>query len=283
MMSNVPDVFTTLCRSLNLADSDPVALFQFYGDASGNSDAVTVGGYVSTLEKWEIFKRLWNAELGKEQVDFFRRSQMEPPFHGAFADLGWTVRHQIPVLHRLHRIIKNTTMKGAAKSVRMRAFSQLMPRKVKQKYGGAYGWCLLLNLVDIGLWARSRGDWVSYIFEAGDKGRHEIEKCIGQMYDDPVTRETFRIANWSFVPKVGPLAAVQLQSADFIAFEAYKAIENYLTGSERKPRKSMLDLIRPKVDYFNLWTDEALSRWLARIAECNGNVLDSLITTDPLS
>jgi hypothetical protein len=181
MIASRSDVFSILCRSLGLSATDPVALFQFYGDASGNSDAVTiaVGGYVRTVEKWEVFKRLWEAEVRKEQVEYFRRSQMEPPFHGQFAELEWTKRYQISVLGRLHRIIKTTTILGTAKSVRMKAFAQLMPPQVKRMYGGPYGWCLLLNLVDVGLWARRRNAWVSYIFEAGDKGRHEIDKAIG--------------------------------------------------------------------------------------------------------
>jgi hypothetical protein len=257
--------------------------FLFYGDASGTSDRsnIAVGGYVSTIESWEAFKPQWEAEMHKEGVDYFRRSQMEPPFHGDFAKLGWTVNHQKAVLKRLHRLIKRHTIKGVAKAIRNKAFAEMVSPKIKRMYGGPYGWAMLLNLVDIGLWARRRNGWVSYFFEAGDEGQGQINTAISELYGHPKTRELLRIHSWSFVPKKGQHAVIQLQSADFIAFEAYKDIENFLAGSKRPARKSRKDLIRKGVDQLNCWADEAFSRWLVRVAECNGHVINSLITDKP--
>jgi hypothetical protein len=258
-------------------------VLNFYGDASGTSDQtnVAVGGYISTVDRWNKLRTLWEAELKKEDVDYFRRSQMEPPFRGEFARLGWTKAHQNEVLSRLHRIIKRHTIMGAAKAVRNRAFAELMPSPVKRLYGGPYGWAVLLTLVDIGLWARRRGHWVHYFFECGDAGQGQTNVAIKELQRDPTTRDLFRIASWTFVPKKGPQGVVQLQSADFIAYEAYKDIENYLSGNMRDPRKSRQDLVRKGIDLLNFWADAAFSKWLLRIQDCNGNVIDSLVTSAP--
>jgi hypothetical protein len=278
------DVFNGICHGLGLSGGDLVALIDCYSDASGSSDQtnIAVGAYVSTVEKWNKFKPLWNRQLEAEGVEYFRRSQMEYPFHGAFEELGWTKKYQVPVVRRLQTIIKGHTIKGAAKSVRIKAFAQMMPSKIKEVYGGPFGWCVLLNLVDIGLWARQLDHWVSYVFETGDEGQGQIMTAIDKLYRDEKSRELLRIASWSFAPKKGPNAVIQLQAADFIAYESYKDIVNYLAPPEEKrdPRLSRKHLIRPRIDQLNFWADEAISNWLVNVAKHDGNVIDSLITGD---
>jgi hypothetical protein len=108
-------------------------------------------------------------------------------------------------------------------------------------------------------------------------------QVIAKLFADPKYREMFRVNSWAFVPKSGQGAVIQLQPADFIAFEAYKDIDNFLAGSPRDSRKSRKDLIRPKRDELRLWADEALSQWLVRLADFNGDVIQALVTDDPNS
>lgn len=264
-----------------------MALIECYSDASGSSDQtnIAVGAYVSTVDRWDRFKTLWKAQLEAEGVEYFRRSEMEPPFHGEFAKLGWTKEYQIPVVRRLQTIIKGHTIKGVAKAVRNKAFAEMMPLQVKKMYGGPFGWCVLLNLVDLGLWARRGDRWINYVFEAGDEGQGQINTSIQELYGDERSRELLRIASWSFAPKKGPSALVQLQAADFIAFESYKDIVNHLAPPEKKrdARLSRKHLIRKGIDQLNFWDDEALSHWLVRVAEHDGHVINSLVTDDPNS
>jgi hypothetical protein len=232
---NGVDVFNGICRGLGLSGSGLVALIECYSDASGSSDQsnIAVGAYVSTVDRWNRFEPLWKAQLEIEHVEYFRRSQMEPPFHGEFAKLGWTKQDQIPLVRLLQTIIKAHTIKGVAKAVRNKAFAEMMPLKIKKMYGGPFGWCVLLNLVDLGLWARRADNWINYVFEAGDEGQGQINTAIQELYGDERSRELLRIASWSFAPKKGPNAVVQLQAADFIAFESYKDIVNHLAPLRR--------------------------------------------------
>jgi hypothetical protein len=163
-----------------------------------------------------------------------------------------------------------------------------MPSKIARQYGGPYGWCVLLEIVEVGLWARKRGHWVTYFLEAGDKGRHQAETTIGGLYDNPRYRELFRIGGWGFYPKrddpnTGQKGLIQLQPADFIAYEAYKDIANYIAGSPRPARKSRVNLIRPKQDELRFWWDKPLAHWLVRYCDFGKDVIETLITDDPNS
>ncbi len=213
----------------NLAD------LEFYGDAGGNRDRsnVAFGGYLATVDQWKAFRVPWQEALIEEGVECFHRTEMEPPFYGEFRKKGWTCKHQVPVLKNLHRIIKGHTLRGIGHAVRNKAFSELMPSKVSRKYGGSYGWCVLLEVVEVGLWARRRDQWVTYFFEAGDVGQPQANATMKMLYDNPRYRELFRIRGWGFFPKKGNWAMVQFQPADFIAYEAYKDIDNFCPLSSR--------------------------------------------------
>ena len=265
-------------RSLGFLGSSKVALLRFYGDAGGKGDKtnIAVGGYVATMDQWDQFAALWNALLAEEGVKFFHRNRMEWPPLGEFANLGWTHDHQIELLNKLHKIIKENTIRGVGEAVRNKAFSQIVPPSIKRSHGGPYGWCVQLAVVEVGTWARKRNDWVHFIFELGDEGRAQIEAAILKLQATPEYREMFRIADVSFLPKDGPCSAVQLQAADFLAYEAYKEIENYLLGSPRKQRKSVQDLIRKNTDILYGWTDKALMNWLVRAQSCP-DLISSLI------
>jgi hypothetical protein len=257
-----------------------MAVLRVYGDAGGNRDKsnIALGAYLGSVQQWDKrYKPLWTESLQKEGVECFHRSEMEPPFHGEFARKGWTTEHQIEVLNRLHSVLKKYTIVGMGQAVSTEAFSRLVPMEIRKDFGAEYGLCVLRTIVWFGTRARKSNDWIYYSFEAGDLGQRQINRLIESLYRSPIYREIFRIAGWTFADKRGPCGIIQLQSADFIAFEAYKSIENYLAGLPRPPRKSYFDLVRERHDVVMLWTEEAIRKWVDRLNECNGNVIESLI------
>jgi hypothetical protein len=69
-----------------------------------------------------------------------------------------------------------------------------------------------------------------------------------------------RIGGWAFFPK---LCAVQLQAADWFAYEVYKHMDNrVVAGVRREIRKSAWDLLRPSVDIAHYWNMERINKWL---------------------
>lgn len=254
--------FRVICESLGLISSSPVAILTFYGDASGKRDKtnVAVAGYVARAVQWNRFDAEWSEMLRLNHIKMFHRSQMEPPFHDEFREKNWTIERQRPVIRKLEQIIKSTTLVGVAHAVKNRAFSQIVPRKIKRWLGGPYGWCVQACITYLGRWASSRGDYIHYIFEAGDEGEREITRAITAIYENPNDREKFRIAGWSFAPKKGPCGLIQLQAADFLAWESYKRIDRLLIQPTAKLEHR--NLIRPNRDKLMCWTDAMLMAWI---------------------
>jgi hypothetical protein len=273
--------FREIVSGLGLSESSKVAILRVYGDAGGNRDksSLALGAYVGTVQEWDSgFYPRWSDELKAEGIECFHRNKMEPPFYGEFAEKGWNKEHQIAVLGRLHKIIRENTSGGCGQAVVNDPFNRLMPKVIQEKYGGAYGWCVLRTIVWFGLFARQYDDWIHYFFEAGDLGQGRINQAIKELYNSPKYREMFRIASWTFASKKGPQGVIQLQAGDFMGFEAYKAADNYVAGSPRKQRASFDDLLRPfPQDLVMLWADDAISHWLANLDQCDGDVIESLI------
>lgn len=164
----------------------------------------------------------------------------------------------------------------------------MMPAEIHQTCGGPYGWAVLLEVVEVGLWARRHNHWVTYFFEAGDAGQHQANQTIAGLYNNPKHRELFRINGWGFYPKkadpkTGRKGLLQLQPADFIAYEAFKDIDNYIAGSPRPARGSRIDLIRPGTDELRFWRGVAFTYWLERYYSFGRNLVESLVTTNPNS
>ncbi len=202
---------------------------------------------------------------------------MELPLQGDFAGKDWTREYQVGLLNELHAIIKKHTIIGMGQAVASEPFERLVPDRIKRDYGGIYGLTVLRTVVWFGTRARKMDDWIHYFFEAGDAGWKQVNVVMGDLFNHPQYRDWFRIASWTFAAKKGPQRVIQLQPADFIAFEAYKAIENFSLGFPRPARKSYFDLIRNRHDVVMLWTEEAIQNWLIRLEECKGDVIESLI------
>lgn len=272
--------FRVIADGLGLSGVSKVGLVRVYGDAGGNRDLtnIALGAYYGTVDQWDGgLRKPWQDALDDEGLECFHRSEMETFWKGELKDKGWDRNHQIAVLQRLHQTIKTHTTYGVGQAVPIADFQRLMPSDIQKKYGGPYGWCVLRTIVWFGTWARANNDWVHYFFEAGDLGQRKINQAIKELYDNPDHREMFRIASWTFAPKKGPMGVIQLQPSDFIAFEAYKRIENYYAGEVRAVRKSFIDLLRPKIDSVVLWTAESMAGWRSRLQECGGDVVESLI------
>jgi hypothetical protein len=242
-----------------------VALVTFYGDDSGTDDKtnVAVAGYVSDKLRWDEFGDRWQKLLDEEDIEVFHRTDMEgPPYHGNFKD--WTKPRMVRVLREAHRIIRRARIRGFGNSVRVKAYHQIFPKNLKTAFGGTYGWCADACVAGVGKWANAKGHWVTYIFEAGTKGRNEVDIAMRSLSKDPKDREKYRIANWDFAPKKGPGSVIQLQAADFLAYETYKYIDNQVVaGIRRKFRTSAQQLLdeRDRVMY---WGDDQIMRWLVQ-------------------
>ena len=272
------DTFDYL-KAICLGPDAYMSVFTAYIDESGtHSDAsnVVVGGYISTVRNWKQLRREWNHLLKREGVAVLHRTDLEN-LRGEFK--GWSEDRQISIIRESHKLIKQYTEKGIGAAVITADFDQVMPGVVKRIFGGPYGWVVHDFMVGVGRWARDSNQkgFVQYVFEQGARGRHQVERMFSTLYSPPPGlppsnydwRETLRINGWSFGSKYDDSkrriqGIVQLQSADWFAYEIYKHMDNRVVDGARRPiRKSALDLFRPNVDVLHYWDSERLNKWVA--------------------
>ena len=253
MMANFSckcDPFLHLCEALFLAPSDYMQMLTCYCDDSGNDRVAVVAGYVSTVDAWKKFNVQWGKVLKRYKVPIekMRRSDLEN-FKDAFAEeKDWNKKRRIAFLKELHPIIKQYTKVGVGSAVVIKDFEEIMPRYIYDLYGGPIGWAAEQCVVNSAKWheklsRRNKGQ-VKWIFEAGTKGSGQISKMFCALIKRKDLRREHRIFdNCSFEPK----GLIPLHSADIIAYEVFKHVENQILdeGRKRGIRISMKDLIRP--------------------------------------
>jgi hypothetical protein len=266
------DAFAHLCNAGCLGSQSIVSIFTAYFDESGTHDSasnIVVGGYIATAKRWKLFRRDWLKILAREKVKVLHRTDLESG-HGEFK--GWTDERRLSVIRDCHQVIKKYTEKGIGAAVIAEDFKKNMPEVIKHAFGGAYGWLTHDCMVGVGHWAinSNQKGFVQYVFEAGADGRHEVERMFSVLYQPPAGappsrydwRKVLRIGGWSFLYKP---CAIQLQAADWFAYEVYKHMDNrVVAGIRRDIRKSAWDLFRPGIDQIQYWDRARINDWVLK-------------------
>jgi hypothetical protein len=108
----------------------------------------------------------------------------------------------------------------------------VMTGSLQSWFGGLYGWCGTHVVSVAAQWATQAGygNPIDYIFEAGAQGRHQLDKFLGTLLQHKDARARYLIGRWDFRTKE---SAIQLQAADYLAYEIYKNIVNREPTFER--------------------------------------------------
>jgi hypothetical protein len=232
-----------------------MAKFTFYGDESyGDIDAYTVAGYVAEVGQWTQLAREWR-ELGeREGFTVLHKRLLEHNVKGS--DFEWKElkneekrEKKKRVNHTACKIILRRVNAGFAavvtKSVweNVVAESRWADRLGKSFY--AAGVFVCLNLIagwikDIP--RREPVDGINYIFEEGADGRDEAERMLRAFKKDPIQREHFKMHSYDFENKYRP-NYLPLQAADFLAYEAYRQVDNrVIEGIKRDKHGKLFDV-----------------------------------------
>jgi hypothetical protein len=252
------DAFAHLCSALSISDASLVIMLAAYFDESGthdDSDAVTVGGFVASRERWEAFEAEWKAFLQRESIKRFHRVDLEcfqKEFH---RDNGWDEERRDRIVSEAQAIIGEHVRIGFVHSVIKSHYDEVVTdESVRWKLGRHYyTFCAQACMRKLANWAAgtSHNEAINYFFEDGAKGGGELYQLMSKITKKKEARAAFRYRGLSFVPKWdetidGVLfpGVVQLQSADLLAYEGFKLMENWYVGEVKRPmRESMSKLI----------------------------------------
>jgi hypothetical protein len=244
------DPFEQLGCALFLSDKSWVAVLTAYFDESYNQHTAknpddpllyTVGCWVSTFGQWKKFNRKWRSEIRTAGVDWFHMSEYESR-HGDYA--AWSDLKRIGVLKRLHRIIKDHTIKGVTVSVNCAHFDEVIKNTSWKKTFGKtpYGFDVRMGLKFIAEWADDNNiqEPINYVFAELKGQGNELDEIFRVCLKNPPVKKWMRLTGmWTkgFMRDVS-----QLQSADIVAYELNKRAVNEISGNKKFVRKSLENL-----------------------------------------
>ena len=204
-----------------------IAMFRAYFDGSGKIDqheVIVFAGWVSTSQKWSEFARAWTAVLRKPRynVPYFHMKEFAHSV-GAFAN-GWKGDEdkRRDFLGELIAVIYSTVQFGVAQTVSRAGYAEIdREYELSEHYGSEYALSAFLCMTEAYNWVAKREKRrvmrVSYVFDRGDQGKGDLIRLAEQ-------------ANWPIPAfhasrddaKTGECGVVQLQAADFAAYELFR-------------------------------------------------------------
>lgn len=215
-------------------------MLQAYFDESERIDGTfCVAGYVFTDLGARRYRRAWAKLLAGRTfhaADLFAKQ-------GEFLDVSDSDVRRLCV--RAAQIINRQTEIGVSISCNLDEIKSLSPAAASSREH-AYSLLAWMCTMKIGNWAKTQGERVAYFFEAGHDAQaaaNFLVSAFGQHPDQSEVRELMRYQSHAFLEKT---AALQLQAADFLAWECAKLRAESLRKEIRPPRRSFMALLQQR-------------------------------------
>jgi hypothetical protein len=190
----------------------------YFDDAGGADHGFTVvAGWVSTIEQWQIFNNRWSEMLATYQVPWFDMKTLSH-FKGEYALWKETPTVKDAFVAEACKIIASTAMFQFASSVPHSAFASVNKSyRLKEYVGNEYALAGLTCALKMREWAQGQGfsQHPEMIFDDGTAKKGKLtDIMLKEHFDAPIFA--------SPLPKDGRMPVVQLQAADFLAYEIRK-------------------------------------------------------------
>ncbi len=218
-----------------------------YFDDSGthdSSEAVTVAGYLSTHEQWELFERAWLTALQEWGLPYFHMTD----FANCVAPFAnWSEQERRFRLAYLLKLVNVHSLASVGACFSKKVFDRVFTREAKRFVGGAYGVASTVCFMEAAKLLKDGypSARIAYTFERGSKGASEVQKVFDWNLSDLEQRGILRLESLRFRNK----STAQLQAADILAYELYRLLPHML-GSKNRPRRteilSMLAECKPR-------------------------------------
>jgi hypothetical protein len=199
------------------------------------------GGLLGGPEQWDAFEILWSQQTHKLKEPF--RSTDCETGHGQFKDWPKTQRDEL--MARLVGTLKTVQLRGFASIVPIKAYKAAFPACGEHD---AFLLALRQAIMNMAYIAHELSHDVALCFEKGaiDSKIHKVFDSIADWKEWPPTKRLR-------TPRFDTKQLKALQSADLIAREAFKHVDNLGVRPTRIPVARMEDRL-----YFVFWNEKAL-------------------------
>jgi hypothetical protein len=249
-----------------LAMVDQYTVYLDESGTDGRSAAVAMGGYIAKLADWTEFQIEWQAMLDKDDVRAFHMTDLMA-FQGEYKkEGGWDADRREAFLQTARDIIHSRTLFGFATAIITEDCEKVLPlreakKKLRKKFTEEYELCTLMSLVAIKHWAERNhvhGLVIEYVFESTPHGRHQAERQLKRIKNQPLDRKECRLLDYDFKDKRTinkPTGLLQLHAPDMLVHQVCRQITNSPTGLKADVmHNSLRELIRSqdrKLYYFD--------------------------------
>jgi hypothetical protein len=202
-------------------------------DAGGDdrSPFLTVAGFASSAEDWDLFSAAWRKRLEQDDIEYFHATDLDS-FHGPFRH--WENRPDRKQLSRclcndLMNILKSHVYRKFAHTIINKAFIELTPQVRKEFALCAYSVAGRTCDKFVRKWMDEspgfRRKPYEIVFEAGDKGHGNLQRRLIEDYKTvPIfkPKKDTTLEDGTFLP-----AFVPLQAADWLANEVNRMAKQF--------------------------------------------------------
>ncbi|MBV9957894.1 MAG: hypothetical protein JO360_05700 [Acidobacteria bacterium] len=220
-------------------------MFTVYIDESyGTADAYSVAGYVATESQWEELAREWREFAQQEGFTILHKRCLEH-FQDEFKWEGLSQKEKeakrLRINQRACKIILRRVNAGFSASVKKSDWLAMDKTEIAKTLGtGLYAAGVMSCMKLVVAWAQDfnkQGD-IDYVFESGANGATEVTRLLQEISSVEPLRQFYRLGSWGFARKK-PIddnlnsAVIPLQTADLLAYETYRHVDNKLLDSNK--------------------------------------------------
>jgi hypothetical protein len=209
-----------IAGSLNFGDDSVFGMFTGYFDDAGGADHgyTVVAGWVSTMERWRAFAEQWRYMLAAFRVPWYDMKTLSH-FRGVYETWKSTPERKDQFQAAACRIIAANVLAGFACLVEHPVFAKVNgAHRLKEYVGNEYALAGITVCHKMHDWIRiqERPAPFEIVFDDGTAKRGKLRDVIRREgFAEPIFRSP-RSRN-------GMWPVIQLQAADFLAYEVRKA------------------------------------------------------------
>jgi len=222
------------------------AMLTCYFDEAGGEDHgfMIVCGYVASVEQWDDFEVDWKRFLLKYDVPYFHMkefAQFEGPFAKWKGEQYKSVRASF--CHEAGAIIHDRVNRAFICNIMNAAFDATDKQyKLREVFNSPYAMAGRMCASAAREWGKRRLDLtdMEYVFDDGGPDKGGLIRAMTELHPrfaDPIFRPSRDM-------KDGRKGIVQLQPADFLAYELRKWQADLTNEPTRPPRKSLRAALR---------------------------------------
>lgn len=230
-----------------------IAVLSWYLDLGKNRDTVALAGYVSAVEKWVKFNRLWRKKLRKAEVgDHFHMTDFNA---GKDVYSNWSKKRRDALIGRLLYLIEGTAIFGISAAIVRKDYAALSPDE-RKRLGSLYSLCATKVLSLAARWAKQVGASapIAYVFERGDEGSGQFDETIHRLLrKSPKLAAELRLGTLSFGDKRDWPG---LQAADILAFESCRHLPRVI-GLDPQAERDVMFALRSRIKHRSFYLDAA--------------------------